>query len=59
MSNPFNAFFTPIIIVYNNVDDFLLKIRNNLFLMPLARLILKVVIKEDPICMPAILYCPF
>jgi len=49
------AFFTPIIIVYNSVNDSLLNIGGNLFSTPYAGLILKVVIKEDPICTPAIL----
>ena len=59
MSNSSSTFFTPVMIACDGIDDFLLKIRSNFFLMPLAGLILKVVIKEDPICMPAIFYCPF
>ena len=59
MSNPSSAFFTPVTIAHDSIDDFLLKIRSNLFLIPSAGLILKVVIKEDLICTPAILYCPF
>jgi hypothetical protein len=46
----------PVTIARNGVNDFLLKIRCNSFLTPWARLILKVVIKEDLICTPAILY---
>ena len=53
------TFFTPITITYNGVNDSLLNIRGNLFGMPYVGLILKVVIKEDPIYMPAILYCLF
>ena len=59
MSDPFSAFFMPVIIIYNGINNFLLKIRSNSFLTPWARLILKVIIKENPICTPAILYCLF
>jgi len=46
-------------IIYDGIDDFLLKISGNGFLTPWARFILKVVIKEDPIYTLAILYCLF
>jgi len=58
-SDSFADFFTPVIIVYNGVNDSLLDIGGNLFSTPYAGLILKVVIKEDPICVPTILYCLF
>ena len=58
-SNPSSTFFTSVIIVYNGVNNFLLKIKSNLFLTPYTGLIPKVVIKEDPICTPAILYYLF
>ena len=53
------AFFTAITIARNGVYNSLLNIRGNLFSTPYAGLILKVVIKEDLICTPAILYCLF
>jgi len=53
------AFFMSIIIVYNGVNNSLLNIRGNLFSMPYAGLILKVVIKEDLICTLTILYYLF
>jgi len=52
-------FFIFVTIVYNSVNNFLLKIRSNLFLTPYVGLIPKVVIKEDLIYTPAILYYPF
>jgi len=53
------TFFTPIIIVYNGVNDSLLNIRGNLLSTPSVGLILKIVIKEDLIYILTILYCPF
>ena len=58
-TNFFAAFFTSVIIVCDGVDDSLLNIGGNLFSTPFAGLILKVVIKEDLICIPTILYCLF
>jgi hypothetical protein len=58
-TNFFAAFFTSVTIIYNGVDDSLLNIGGNLFGTPFAGLILKVVIKEDLICIPTILYCLF
>jgi hypothetical protein len=58
-SNFFTAFFTPITIIYNGVNDSLLNIGSNLLSTPYAGLILKVVIKEGLICIPTILYYLF
>jgi len=58
-SNFFTTFFTPVTIAYNGVNDSLLNIRGNLFNTPYTGLILKVVIKEDLICVLTILYCLF
>ena len=58
-SDFFAAFFTPVMIACDGVNDSLLDIGGNLFSMPYAGLILKVVIKEDLICIPTILYCLF
>jgi len=52
MTNFFTAFFTSVIIIYNGVDDSPLNIGGNLFSTPFMGLILKVIIKEDPICIP-------
>ena len=53
------AFFTPIAIACNGVNNSLLNIRGNLFSISFAGLILKVVIKEDLIYTPTIFYCLF
>jgi len=58
-SNFFTAFFTSVTIVYNGVDDSLLNIGGTFFGTPFAGLILKVVVKENPICILTILYCLF
>ena len=58
-TNFFTTFFMSVIIVYNGVDDSLLNIRGNLFSIPFAGLILKVVIKEDLICILTILHYLF
>ena len=58
-TNSFTTFFTSVIIVYNGVDDSLLNIGGNLFSTPFAGLILKVVIKENLICILTILYYLF
>jgi hypothetical protein len=58
-SNFLAIFFTPITIAYNGINNSLLNIRGNLFSTPYVGLIPKVVIKEDLIYTPAILYCLF
>jgi hypothetical protein len=58
-TNFFTTFFMSVTIIYNSVDDSLLNIGGNFFSTPFAGLILKVVIKEDPICIPTILYYLF
>ena len=58
-TNFFATFFTSVTIIYNGVDNSLLNIGGNLFSTLFAGLILKVVIKEDPICILTILYYLF